>query len=128
WVAGGCRHVPGSGAGDRVEGRPAEHVLTKPGEPAALSVRARFADGTEADVTAVCELRTKDDSIADVSLSGEVRAPRPGATPVIASYRGHIATSRVLVPVPAAGVIFPDLPAANLLDREGVAQLRRLNR
>jgi hypothetical protein len=126
WVAGGCRHTPGSGAVTRLEVRPAEHTVANPGEAVAFAVRARYADGTEADVTAFCELRVKDDSIADVSHTGEVRGLRPGDTAIIATYRGQIATARLLVPFPGAGA-YPDVPAANLVDREVFAKLRRLN-
>lgn len=127
WIAAGGRRVPGSGAVVRLEVIPAEYVLAKPGETAQLSVRAKFADGTEADVTPFCELRAKDDSVADVSPLGEVRAARSGDTAVVAGYRGHTAVARVFVPVPADGRDYPAVPAVNFVDREVFVKLKRLN-
>src|SRR4051794_15582781 len=57
WVAAGGRHTPGTGTVVRLDVSPAEHVLATPGTSARLSVRAAFADGTEADVTPFCALR-----------------------------------------------------------------------
>ncbi len=111
----------------RLEVSPVEHVLAKPGETVRLSVRAKFADGTEADVTPFCELRAKDGSIADVSPLGEVRAARSGDTAIVAGYRGHTAVARVFVPVPAGDRPYPAIPAANFVDREVFAKLKRLN-
>jgi hypothetical protein len=128
WIARGAGRVPGSGAVARLEVTPPEHVLARPGDAARLSVRAKFADGTEADVTPFCELRAKDDSVADVSPLGEVRAGRPGDTAVVASYRGLIATARVFVPVSDGGAKpYPSVPEVNFVDREVFAKLKRLN-
>jgi hypothetical protein len=128
WIAAGTRHTPGSGTVTRLEVRPAEHVLAKPGETVQLTVRAKFADGTEADVTAFCDLRSKDDSIADVSPLGEVKAVRPGDTPLVASYRGLTATGRVFVPVAdSSGKAYPAIPEANFVDGAVFAKLKRLN-
>ncbi|VTR93552.1 Uncharacterized protein OS=Singulisphaera acidiphila (strain ATCC BAA-1392 / DSM 18658 / VKM B-2454 / MOB10) GN=Sinac_5986 PE=4 SV=1: PSCyt2: PSD1 [Gemmata massiliana] len=126
WIAAGGRRVADSGATLRLEFTLAEHVLTKPGETVQLSVRAKFADGAEADVTSFCELRAKDDSVADVSPLGEVRAARPGDTAIIASYRGLTAVARVLVPI-ARTEPYPAIPEVNFVDRAVFAKLKRLN-
>ena len=126
WIAAGGRRVADSGAVTRLEAVPSEHVLTKPGAVAQLSVRATFADGTTADVTAFCELRAKDDSVADVSLLGEVRAARPGDTAIVASYRGLTAVARVFVPILRAEP-YPVVPEVNYVDRAVFAKLKRLN-
>jgi hypothetical protein len=128
WIAAGGRHVPGSGAAARLDVSPGEHVLASPGETVRLTVRATFADGTTADVTPFCVLRPKDDSVADVSPLGEVRALRPGDTAVVAAYRGLAATGRVFVPVSGpAGKPYPAVPEVNLVDRAVFAKLRRLS-
>src|SRR5262249_10159264 len=63
-----------------------------------------------------------------VSGLGQVRGLRPGDTPVIVSYRGNLATARVLVPFPTAlGSVYPSVPEDNFIDREVFAKLRRLN-
>ena len=127
WIARGANHAPGTGTAARVEMRPPEHVLGRVGDTARVAVWATFADGTEADVTPFCDLRAKDDSIADVSALGEVRALRTGDTALVAGYRGLTAAGRVLVPAPGTGVPYPDIPEVNFIDRAVFAKLRRLN-
>src|SRR5437763_480094 len=46
WIAGGCRHEPGSGAVTRLEVEPWEFDFRRPGETTDLHVRAFFADGS----------------------------------------------------------------------------------
>lgn len=127
WIARGATHVSGSGAIERLEVMPKEHVLARQGNTVRLSVRARFTDGTEVDVTPFCELRAKDDSIVEVSPLGEVRAGRAGDTAVIASYRGLTATARMFVPVSTNGKSYPAIPEVNAIDREVFAKLKQLN-
>ena len=67
-----------------------------------MRVRARFADGSEEDVTALCDFRVQDDAVAEVTQPGEVKALRPGDTALVVSYRGNVRPVRVLVPMPAA--------------------------
>jgi hypothetical protein len=98
WIAGGCRHEPGSGTVTRLEVEPGEFDFRRPGEETALRVRAIFADGSAADVAAFCEFRVKDESVAEVSDRGRVTAVRPGDTAVIVAYRGIVAAMRVFVP------------------------------
>jgi hypothetical protein len=127
WIAHGCRCDPGSGLVRRLEVRPGEHAFRQPGEAVALKATVEFADGTRADLTPFCEFRAKDDAIADVSPLGEVHGLRPGDTPVVVSYRGNLATARVLVPALAGQGGYPEVPEANFIDREVFAKLRRLN-
>lgn len=126
WVAAGARYVPGSGTVERLTVSPEEHVFARPGSTASLEVRAKFADGTEVDVTPFCELRAKDDSVADASPLGELRAVRPGDTAIVIGYRGLTSVARVFVPV-AADKPYPTVPEVNFVDREAFAKLKRLN-
>src|SRR5262249_12801754 len=74
------------------------------------------------------DFRARDDSVTDVSPLGQVRGLRPGDTPVVVSYRGNLATARVLVPLPLAeGSVYPRVPVDNFIDSEVFAKLRRLN-
>jgi hypothetical protein len=135
WIAGGCRHEPGSGTVARLEVSPGEFDFRQAGETIDLKVRAVFTDGSSADVAKFCEFRAKDESVAEVSDRGKVTAIRPGDTAVIVAYRGTMQTMRVYVPsvvvqasrLPIAGgtpaTQFGDGP----IDREVLAKLRRLN-
>ena len=98
WIADGARRDPARPAARAIEIRPPESRLERPGATGRLAVVARFADGSEADVTPFCDLRVRDAEVADVSTTGAVRGLRPGDTAVVASYNGLVAAARVLVP------------------------------
>ncbi len=126
WIAGGARRDAGASPAEAIEIRPRAVVFARPGETAGLSVVARFADGTESDVTPFCDLRVKDDSVAEVLRPGDgVRGLRPGETALIASYRGLLASTLVTVPT-GRRVVIPEAPASGLVDREVDARLRIL--
>jgi hypothetical protein len=125
WIAEGARRDPSRPAPRSIEIRPAESRLERPGAAARLSCIARFDDGSEADVTPFCDFRVRDTGVADVSNTGVVRGLRPGDTAVVASYDGLVAAARVLVPTGRA-VTVPEVPAADLVDREVFAKLRAL--
>ena len=60
----------GKPIGSRIIGQ----AFTGPGQSAQLRVRATFSDGTTEDITPLCDFRTNDDAVADVSNLGEIRA------------------------------------------------------
>lgn len=92
-----------------------------------LVVKAKYADGGEEVVTTLCEYKTTDDAIAEVTPLGEVTARGPGDTGLTVSYRGAVAAVRVLVPMPAVTKQYPKIPEVNFIDREVFAKLRKLN-
>src|SRR5262249_34892763 len=98
WIAAGAPWTPGSGKVASVRITPPEYAFTKAGQAARLRVQARFADGSEEDITPFCDFRTNDDSVAEVSPLGEVKSLRPGDTSLVVSYRGNVLSVRVLVP------------------------------
>src|SRR2546422_13212 len=89
WIAQGARWTKGSGDVRSVRIDPPEQAFTAPGQSAQLRVRATFADGTSEDITPLCDFRTNDDAVAEVTSLGKVKAVRPGDTSVIVSYRGQ---------------------------------------
>jgi hypothetical protein len=128
WVRQGAVWHRGSGEVRSLNVTPAEYLFPGPGASGRLTVEAAFADGSVEDVSALCNFRTNDDAVAEVTAEGGLRAERPGDTAVVVSYRGHVRPVRVLVPAPRqAGFVYPDVPAANFIDREVLAKLRRLN-
>jgi hypothetical protein len=128
WVRQGGAWHKGSGEVAALSVSPPEVAFGKPGEASRLVVRARFADGSEEDVTAFSDFRVADDAVAEVSPLGQVKSLRPGDTACTVIYRGNVQAVRLLVPMPAApGFVYPNLPAANFIDREVLAKLRRLN-
>jgi hypothetical protein len=128
WIAQGAKWGPGDSSVKRIEVQPREHRFVKPGETVPLRVQVEFGDGSREDMTPFCEFRVKDDYIAEVSPTGEVRGLRPGDTAVVIGYRGQLLTSRVYVPVPVdPGFAYPAEPEVNFIDREVFNKLRLLN-
>ena len=125
WIAEGARRDPSRAAVERIEIRPGALNLERPGGSGRLSVVARFADGDEEDVTPFCDLRVRDDAVAEVAAGGEVRGLRPGDTAVVASYNGRLASARVSVPTGRV-VTVPDVPECDVIDREVFAKLKSL--
>lgn len=128
WIARGAPYAKGHGEVKAITVQPPELPFGKLGEKRVVRVLARFADGSETDVTPFCDFRTNDDAVAEVSNLGEVKALRPGSTAIIATYRGNLLPVRVLVAreVPP-NFRYPRVPEANYIDREVFARLRKLN-
>ncbi len=128
WIAQGAPWKAGSGSVQTLQITPAECVFDKPGGRLSLQVTAHYANGASENVTSLCEFRTNDDAVADVSNLGVVHALRPGDTAVVVSYRGSVVPVRVLVPTETkAGFVYPTIPEVNYIDREVFAKLKRLN-
>jgi hypothetical protein len=128
WIVSGARWEAGSGTVKEIRISPPEHAFKKAGESVELRIAARFADGSEADITPFCDFRTNDDAVAEVSGLGVIKALRPGATAVVVSYRGNVLPVRVLVAVQTPpGFVYPKVPEINYIDREVFARLRQLN-
>jgi hypothetical protein len=128
WIEQGCRHQAASGAVSALQVLPREHAFGGPGERVALKVLVTFADGTKANLAPFCEFRVKDDSVAEVSPLGEVRGLQPGDTPVVVSYRGHLAMARIFIPFPSrVGAPYSETPENSFVDHEVFGKLRRLN-
>jgi hypothetical protein len=128
WIVAGTPWQKGRGEVTAISIDPPEYAFQQPGQVGQLLVQARFTDGSTEDITRFCDFRTNDDTVAEVSPLGQVKALRPGDTAVVVSYRGQILPVRVLVPVAAApGFQYPALAEVNYIDREVFAKLRRLN-
>jgi hypothetical protein len=128
WIAQGTPWTKGSGDVAAVNITPAELAFAGPNGKKSLQVKARFSDGSEADITAFCDFRTNDDAVADVSSAGAVRSLRAGSTAVVVSYRGNVLPVRVLVPMQLAeGFTYPKVPTVNYIDDEVFSRLRLLN-
>src|SRR5262249_6346742 len=98
WIVEGANWRKGSGEVASVSVTPKEQTFRTWGETCRLTVTARFADGSEEDITPLCDFRTNDDAIAEVSNLGEVKSLRPGDTVIVVSYRGNVVPVRVLTP------------------------------
>ncbi|MBL8798754.1 MAG: DUF1553 domain-containing protein [Planctomycetia bacterium] len=104
---------------------PAEQVI-KPDASYRLRVEAHFADGSRADVTALCSYEALDPSVATVNASGVVEARGVGAAALLVRYRAVPALAQVLAPRPGDEP-FPEVQPENFIDRHVLARLRQLN-
>lgn len=128
WIAASAPWRKGSGELARLAITPEEMVLRGSVQASQLRVQAIFADGSEEDVTRLCDFRSNDEAVADVSPQGQVQARQPGDTAVVVTYRGAVQAMRVLVPRPAEPTfVFPELVTNNFIDRLVFDKLRRLN-
>ena len=128
WIEAGAVRNRGSGEISQLTIAPAEYAFRKPGETGQLTVTAKFADGSEENVTPFCDFRIQDDSVAEVNAMGQVTSRQAGDTAIAVLYRGKVHAVRVLVPVVArAGFEYPQVPENNDIDRHVFAKLRRLN-
>lgn len=110
-----------------LEVEPKEIVFARPGDAAKLRVIAKWADGTREDVTPLCRFRSNDESVAKVSLSGEITALGKGDTAVVVFYDNGIAPVSVLLPVSdKVGPKYPAVPTPTKVDELVVAKLRKL--
>lgn len=128
WITAGAIWKKGSGQVTGVTVSPAEYAFQKPNQTGQLTVKARFGDGSEENITTFTDFRILDDAVAEVSNLGQVGALRAGDTAVVVSYRGNVVPVRVLVPREAKmGFVYPKVPEVNFIDREVFAKLKRLN-
>jgi hypothetical protein len=128
WIVQGAEWHKGSGDVKAISINPPEYAFAKPGETGQLRIEAEFGDGSKENITPLCDFRTNDDSVVEVTPTGQVKAVRAGDTAVVVSYRGNVLPVRVLVPFEApADFKYPDVPEVNYIDREVFAKLKRLN-
>ncbi|HEX4792345.1 MAG TPA: DUF1549 domain-containing protein [Humisphaera sp.] len=95
----------------------------------ALSVTARYADGSSRDVTNLAEFASNDKEIAKVSEDGRVMVgDLSGEGVVIARFMGQVAVSRITVPADRmlADDLYAQLPVNNFIDPLVYARLAKL--
>jgi Protein of unknown function (DUF1549)/Protein of unknown function (DUF1553) len=126
WIRQGAQRSKGTGEIQDIAVTPKEYVFVQPGQTAKMKVTAKFADGSEEDITPFCDFRVQDDAVARVSTLGDISAARPGDSGFVVLYRGKVTSARILVPTAATGDRkYPD--AVNYVDREVFAKLKQLN-
>jgi len=128
WIAQGARWDKGSGEVQRLEIVPPLCKFEQATSSRQLKVTAHFVGGEAVDVTNLCEYRSNDDFVAEVTTRGDVRALNPGDTAIVISYRGNVGTMRAMVPYRAeAESAYPKLESKNTIDAAVYAKLRELN-
>ena len=129
WIRGGMvYHADNEPSLDRLTVTPAERSYKK-SAPQQLTVKARYSDGSERDVTGLASFDSNDKEIASVTEDGLVRIGNlSGEGVIIARYMGLVGDSRISVP---ADKLLPDerytaLPVNNVIDVKAYAHFKRL--
>src|SRR5205807_2356695 len=84
----------------------------KIGSPYNLRVDATYADGSVADVTALCHFESRDANVAEVGRNGQVTIRGPGDAVFLVRYGWRPVTAHLVVPRPGPGA-FPTVQEHN---------------
>ncbi|MEO6739927.1 MAG: DUF1549 domain-containing protein, partial [Chthoniobacteraceae bacterium] len=129
WIRGGMPYrADNEPTLERLVVSPPERIFKK-SETQQLTVKARYSDGSERDVTGLASFDSNDKEIARVTEDGLVRIGNlSGQGVIIARYMGLVSDSRISVP---ADRLLPDekytaLPVNNVIDEKAYAHFKRL--
>jgi hypothetical protein len=111
---------------DALEIYPPGGLLQGSGETQQLTVRAKFSDGTDRDVTGLAVFLSSNDTAAAVSNEGKVTAGKRGEAFVMARYEKHTVGVPFVVLSKDLKFEWQDVPANNYIDELNYAKLRRL--
>jgi hypothetical protein len=129
WIAQGA---PGPKAGE-AELRtlvidPGERSV-RVGETLTLTVKARFSDGRERDVTRWAKFTSTDETVASVDSFGKVTVMGPGEGAITAWYSSRIVIARITSPYDATipAEVYASAPRTSAFDSLVLDQLKRLH-
>jgi len=105
---------------------PRQAVLDGKGSTQQLTVRARYSDGTDRDVTSLAVFLTNNDVAAPVSPDGLVTAGERGEAFVMARFETHTIGSQFIVLPKGLAFTFPDEPETNYIDKLVNDKLKKL--
>jgi hypothetical protein len=109
-----------------VELYPKEAVLDGEGETQRLSVRAKYSDGTDRDVTSLAYFSTNNETSAEVDQSGIVTAHARGEAFIMARFDTHTVGSAFIVLPKGLEYTDPQTPELNYVDVLVHTKLRKL--
>ncbi|HEX5053493.1 MAG TPA: DUF1553 domain-containing protein [Planctomycetota bacterium] len=108
-----------------IEVLPATAVLVGPGQELPLQVLAHYGNGDDRDVTALALWSSSNDGAAAVANDGRATSHEAGETCVLARFGGFATAAQVLVLDSDRPFVWPDVPAANFVDRRIHEKLQR---
>jgi hypothetical protein len=109
-----------------VEIMPKQAVIEGKGARQKLTVRAKYSDGTDRDVTSLAVFISNNDVSAKVSDDGIVTADQRGEAFVMARFGAFTVGSQVIVLPKGLDYRFPDVSENNYVDRLVYAKLKKL--
>ncbi len=127
WLESGAPADPGAVPTiDKLEVYPTTALLDGTGETQELTVRAKYSDGTDRDVTNLAVFLSSNDNAATVSKEGKVTAANRGEAFIMARYEKQTVGVPFLVLPKALEFQWKDVPANNYIDELVYEKLRRL--
>jgi len=109
-----------------VELYPTGAVLDGDGTTQKLTVRAKYSDGTDRDVTSLAYFMSSNENSATVSQQGSVEAHERGEAFVMARFETHTVGSHFIVLPKGLEFTWPDTPELNYVDQLVHNKLRKL--
>ncbi|HWB03068.1 MAG TPA: DUF1553 domain-containing protein [Verrucomicrobiales bacterium] len=128
WITAGCPPPSAADPGlQSLEVSPSENALHM-GATAQLTVKAKYTDGTERDVTRWAKFTSVDETVASVDGAGKVTVTGSGEGAVTAWFSSQIVIARVLSPFRNALLSHPyaHFHSANFIDELVLEQLKKL--
>lgn len=125
WISAG---IPGPGPADSLIQAleiPQYSRVMQPTEKQQITVRARYSDMSVRDVTAACRWETLNESVAEVSQDGLIKAKSGGGAAVIARYAGKAGVASIIVPYEGVEN-YSASPANNYVDELVQAKWKQL--
>jgi hypothetical protein len=111
---------------DKVELYPPSALLDGEGDTQQLTVRAKYSDGTDRDVTSLAVFLSSNDNSAAVSPEGKVTAANRGEAFVMARYEKHTVGVPFIVLPKGLEFQWQETPANNYIDELVYAKLKKL--
>ena len=109
-----------------IELLPKSLVLEAPGQTFKMTVRAKYADGTDRDITTLALFLTSNESTAKPDKEGVVTTGQRGEAFVMARFATHTVVSQVIVIPKGLEFTFPQVEEKNFVDTLVDQKLRNL--
>src|SRR4029079_4262583 len=105
---------------------PKQAVLDGPGATQQVTVRAKYSDGTDRDVTNLALFLSNNDNSASINDQGVVTAGARGEAYIMARFATHTVGSQYIVLPKGLQFTFPDATPTNYVDELVNAKLKKL--
>jgi hypothetical protein len=126
WLAEGAPYGSRDTQVIRIEVKPSDGLLLKPGQSRPLKVIAHLSDGTVEDATPLALYSSNDDGVAAVDREGVVTVKNRGLTAIMIRYSGQVAAARVGAPYQEGQAAAISFPVRNFIDEQVLVELKRL--
>jgi hypothetical protein len=131
WIAEGAAYEePAVGRVKSIEILPSEVEMDLPGRTQQLLVIAKYADGSERDVTREAVFDSNNSDVAPIKSSGgtppTINALRRGEAAILVRYEGLYSARQVTVMGDRTGFEWAEVPEYNYIDKHVNAKLKRM--